>query len=158
MTVAVGQRAPDFTLPSTNGAPLTLSTFFNRSTVVLFFYPQDDTPGCTAEACAFRDMHEAFAAAGAEVIGISSDSIASHEDFARKHRLGMALVSDAGGAVRALYGVRATLGLIPGRVTFVIDKTGTVRHVFVSQFRVKQHVNEALEIVKKLEASGSSQA
>lgn len=157
MTIAVGQRAPDFTLPSTTGAPLTLSTFFNRRTVVLFFYPQDDTPGCTAEACTFRDTHEAFAAAGAEVIGISSDSIPSHEQFARKHRLPMTLVSDAGGAVRALYGVRSTLGLLPGRATFVIDRTGTVRHVFVSQFRVKQHVNEALEIVKKLETPGSSQ-
>jgi thioredoxin-dependent peroxiredoxin len=158
MTIAVGQRAPDFTLPSTTGAPVTLSTFFNRRPVVLFFYPQDDTPGCTVEACTFRDMHEAFVAAGAEVIGISSDSIASHAHFAAKHRLPMTLVSDADGAVRALYGVRPTLGLIPGRATFVIDKTGTVRHVFVSQFRVKQHVNEALEIAKKLGTSGASQA
>lgn len=158
MTVSVGQRAPDFTLPSTTGATVTLSSFIGRRAVVLFFYPQDDTPGCSVEACSFRDAYEGFAAAGAEVIGISSDSIASHERFARKHRLPMTLVSDSGGAVRALYGVKSTLGLLPGRATFVIDKTGTVRHVFVSQFRVRQHASEALEVVKSLEASGSVKA
>lgn len=153
MKVAVGQKAPDFTLPSTNGAPVTLSSLLNRRTVVLFFYPKDDTPGCSVEACTFRDLHDAFVAAGAEVVGVSSDSVDSHEHFARKHRLPMTLVSDAGGVVRALYGVPPTLGLLPGRATFVIDKTGTVQHVFVSQFRVRQHASEALEVVKRLEAT-----
>jgi len=156
MTVAVGQRAPDFTLPSTTGADVTLSALLGRRTVVLFFYPQDDTPGCTVEACTFRDLHDAFVAAGAEVIGVSSDSIASHQQFARNHGLPMTLVSDVGGSVRALYGVRATLGLLPGRATFVIDKAGIVRHVFVSQFRVRQHGRDALEVVKRLEAAGSA--
>jgi thioredoxin-dependent peroxiredoxin len=152
MKVAVGQKAPDFTLPSTTGAPVTLSLLFARQPVVLFFYPKDDTPGCSVEACTFRDLYDAFVAVGAEVIGISSDSIDSHEHFVRKHRLPMTLVSDVGGAVRALYGVPPTLGLLPGRATFVIDRTGTVRHVFVSQFRVRQHASEALEVIKRIAA------
>jgi thioredoxin-dependent peroxiredoxin len=156
MKVAVGHKAPDFTLPSTTGAPVTLSSLLDRRTVVLFFYPKDDTPGCSVEACTFRDLHDAFVAAGAEVVGVSSDSVDSHERFIRKHRLPMTLVSDVGGAVRALYGVPPTLGLLPGRATFVIDRTGTVRHVFVSQFRVRQHASEALEIVKRLEASAAA--
>jgi thioredoxin-dependent peroxiredoxin len=156
MKVAVGQKAPDFTLPSTTGAPVTLSSLLSRRTVVLFFYPKDDTPGCSVEACTFRDLYDAFVAAGAEVVGVSSDSIDSHEHFARKHRLPMTLVSDVGGAVRALYGVPPTLGLLPGRATFVIDKTGTVQHVFVSQFRVRQHASEALEVVKRLEAPATA--
>lgn len=158
MTVVVGQPAPDFTLPSTTGASITLSSFFGRRTVVLFFYPQDDTPGCSAEACSFRDAYEDFVGAGAEVIGISSDSSASHEHFVEKYRLPMTLLSDSGGAVRALYGVRPTLGLLPGRATFVIDRTGTVQHVFVSQFRVRQHAPQALEVVKRLEAQPAARA
>lgn len=155
MKVAVGQKAPDFTLPSTTGAPVTLSSLLNRRPVVLFFYPKDDTPGCSVEACTFRDLYDAFVSAGAEVVGVSSDSVDSHERFARKHRLPMTLLGDVGGAVRALYGVPPTLGLLPGRATFVIDKTGTVRHVFVSQLRVRRHAREALEVVERLQASSA---
>jgi len=150
MTLVVGDKAPSFTLPSATGEPITLSDVLGRRTVVLFFYPKDDTPGCTVEACTFRDHSEAFAKAGAEIIGISSDSQASHESFATKHRLPMTLLTDTDGKVRALYGVRSTLGLFPGRATFVIDKSGTIRHVFVSQLRVKSHVEQALEVVKRL--------
>lgn len=114
MTRAVGEKAPDFTLPTTSGQPFTLSETLGRRTVVLFFYPKDNTPGCTVEACTFRDHYEAFAEAGAEVIGVSSDSEASHADFASKHKLPMTLLTDAGGKVRALYDVRSTLGLLPG--------------------------------------------
>ncbi|HXX65589.1 MAG TPA: peroxiredoxin [Polyangiaceae bacterium] len=158
MTVAVGQRAPDFTLTSTTGASVTLSSFFGQRTVVVFFYPQDDTPGCTVEACSFRDVYQEFVAAGAEVIGISSDSSASHAQFAGKYRLPMTLLSDPGGEVRALYGVRSTLGLLPGRATFVIDRSGTVQHVFVSQFRVRQHSTQALEVVRRLEGLATAKA
>jgi peroxiredoxin Q/BCP len=152
--IDLGDRAPDFTLASSRGGgeTVTLSKLLGRGVVVLFFYPKDDTPGCTAEACAFRDRYDAFADAGAEVVGISSDSVASHDKFARKHGLPMTLVSDPDGRVRAAYGVKSTLGLLPGRATFVIDRDGIVRHVFVSQLRVEQHVRRALDVVRALGA------
>lgn len=151
MSLSVGDKAPDFTLPSGSGEPITLSDLYAKRAVVLYFYPKDDTPGCTVEACTFRDSYDAFADAGAEVIGVSSDSSASHEQFASKHRLPMKLASDVGGKVRALYGVKATLGLLPGRETFVIDRQGVIRHKFASQLRVGKHVEEALEAVKRIQ-------
>jgi len=151
MPLSVGDRAPDFTLPSSSGEPLTLSDVYSRRTVVLYFYPKDDTPGCTVEACSFRDLYGAFSEAGAEVIGVSSDSVDSHKGFAAKHGLPMKLVSDADKKLRALYGVRSTLGLLPGRATFVIDRKGIIQHVYVSQLRFGRHAEEALETVKRLE-------
>jgi thioredoxin-dependent peroxiredoxin len=150
MTLAVGDKAPDFTLPSSAGQAVTLSELLGKRTVVVFFYPKDNTPGCTVEACTFRDQYESFVQAGAEVIGISSDSGGSHDRFASKYRLPMKLLTDTDGKVRALYGVRATLGLLPGRATFVIDKAGVVQHVFASQLRVKSHVEQALAVVRGL--------
>jgi peroxiredoxin Q/BCP len=147
---SVGDRAPDFTLPTSGGKQVSLSELTARGTVVLFFYPKDDTPGCTAEACSFRDRYDAFAAAGAEVVGVSSDSLDSHERFAGKHRLPMTLLSDVDGQVRKVYGVKSTLGLLPGRATFVIDRRGFVRHLFVSQLRAEKHVHEALRVVEQL--------
>ncbi len=151
MTVRVGEKAPDFVLPSPAGNSVRLSDLLRDGTVVLFFYPKDDTLGCTIEACSFRDLHGAFAAAGAQVVGISSDSAESHEHFASKHRLPMKLLSDTDGKVRALYGVRPTLGILPGRATFVIDPTGRVRSVFESQLRFQEHADRALEVVKGLQ-------
>jgi peroxiredoxin Q/BCP len=142
--VEVGDVAPDFTLPSHSGEQVSLRDVLQRGPVVLYFYPKDETPGCTAEACSFRDSYEAFRDAGAEVIGVSSDSIDAHERFASRHGLPFILLADAGGAVRKRYGVRATLALIPGRVTFVIDREGVVRHVFSSQTNMQRHVDEAL--------------
>src|SRR5690606_34936307 len=104
----------------------------DRPCVVLYFYPKDDTPGCTVEACSFRDAYAVFSDAGAEVVGISSDSVGAHKAFADKHRLPFRLLADHGGHVRASYGVKKTLGLIDGRVTFIIDRGGVVRHVFSS--------------------------
>ena len=150
MTLQVGDAAPDFTLASSGGKAVTLSKLHAGKTVVVFFYPKDDTPGCTVEACGFRDSYEAFVEAGAEVVGISSDSVDSHDRFADKHRLPMTLLSDPGGQVRALFGVKATLGLFPGRATFVIDRKGVVRHVFVSQLRAGAHVGQALSVVREL--------
>jgi peroxiredoxin Q/BCP len=161
MTLSVGDKAPDFTLPLATGEPLTLSKLYAERTVVLYFYPKDHTPGCTVEACSFRDQYEDFVTAGAEVVGVSSDSSRSHEAFASKHKLPMKLVADEGGRVRALYQVKATLGLLPGRATFVIDRQGVIRHTFVSQLRVSRHVEEALEAVRRLEGQspkGSAQA
>ena len=148
--IDIGDAAPDFTLHSNRGDEVTLSTFKGKRSVVLFFYPKDDTPGCTAEACDFRDTHARFTSSDAEVIGVSSDSVASHKRFAEKHELPMLLLSDPGGQVRERYGVKATFGIFPGRVTFVIDKEGVVRYVFSSQLRAREHVAKALEIVKGL--------
>ena len=155
--VRVGDQAPDFVLPDRTGKMVRLSEFRGRKAVVLYFYPKDDTPGCTKESCAFRDSYEDFQEAGAEVIGISSDSAESHGKFAAKHRLPFTLLSDQGRQVRSRYGIPATLGLLPGRVTFVIDRDGVVRHVFNSQFQATQHVAEALDALRKLErpAAGS---
>ena len=150
--VQAGDKAPDFTLPSQSGEPVRLHDRLGERVVVLYFYPKDNTPGCTAEACAFRDSHEVFADAGAEVIGISSDSVARHTAFADRHRLPFTLLSDQGGQVRKSYGVPPVLGLLPGRVTYVIDRNGMVRHVFNSMTNIDGHVGEALEVVKKLQA------
>jgi peroxiredoxin Q/BCP len=145
----VGDRAPDFTLPSSSG-PVRLADVLRSTAVVLYFYPRDETAGCTAEACAFRDSYEVFTQAGAEVIGVSDDTVESHRSFAAHHRLPFQLLSDPGGEVRRLYGVSAWLGLLPGRVTFVIDRHGIVRHVFDSQFQATRHVAEALETIRTL--------
>ncbi|WP_017662464.1 peroxiredoxin [Baaleninema simplex] len=148
MAVKVGDMAPDFTLPSQSGESVSLSDFRGKKAVVLYFYPKDDTPGCTAESCAFRDRYETFTNAGAEVIGISGDSVSSHRQFASKHSLPFTLLSDSGDRVRKLYGVPATLWVLPGRVTYVIDKDGVVRHIFNSQLDFQGHVNESMEILK----------
>jgi peroxiredoxin Q/BCP len=147
--IAVGDRAPDFGLPDRNGKTVHLSDFRGKP-VVLYFYPKDDTPGCTKESCTFRDQYQDFQDAGAEVIGVSSDSSESHEKFATKYRLPFVLLSDRGGATRKLYGVPSTLGVLPGRVTYVIDREGTVRHVFNSQLQATQHVAEALQALRAI--------
>jgi thioredoxin-dependent peroxiredoxin len=150
--IQIGDKAPDFTLPAQNGAQVRLRDRFGERIVVLYFYPKDETSGCTAEACAFRDSFEVFAEAGAEVIGVSSDSVDKHAAFAEHHKLPFTLVSDEKGQVRKTYGVPSLLGVIPGRVTYVIDRTGTVRHVFNSMTNIGRHVNDALDVVKKLQA------
>ncbi len=146
----VGKKVADFEAPATDGT-FKLSAHKGHA-VVLYFYPKDNTPGCTTEACTFRDHYEDFQQIGAEVIGISSDDAASHEGFANKHRLPFILLSDTDGAVRKAYGVPATLGLLPGRMTFVIDQDGVIRHIFNSQLRAARHVEEALGILKQLAA------
>jgi thioredoxin-dependent peroxiredoxin len=149
--IQVGDKAPDFTLPSQSGDEVRLSDRLGERVVVLYFYPKDNTSGCTAEACAFRDSYETFTDAGAEVIGVSSDSADKHASFAGQHNLPFTLLADQGGRVRKSYGA-STLGVVPGRVTYVIDRSGTVQHVFSSMFNVGQHVNDALDVVKKLQA------
>jgi len=148
-TLAPGTPAPDFELNDQNGVPHRLSQLRGKKAVVVYFYPKDDTTGCTAEACAFRDDTPKFQALDAEIIGISDDSPDSHHKFAAKYNLPFTLLADPGGRVRKLFGVTKTFGLIPGRVTFVIDKAGTIRHVYSSQLAFQQHVQEALQALAK---------
>lgn len=145
MKVEVGDKAPDFTLPSQTGENVTLSKYFGKKNIVLYFYPKDESPGCTKEACNFRDNYEGFKLLGAEVIGVNSGSVESHRSFAEHHNLPFVLLSDAGDKVRKLYGVPSTLGLMAGRVTYVIDKNGVVRHIFSSQFQPGKAHNRSNE-------------
>jgi peroxiredoxin Q/BCP len=152
--IKVGDVAPDFTLAAANGTTVRLSDYRGKKSVVLFFYPKDETPGCTVEACTFRDSYEEFAEAGAEVIGISADSSDSHVKFAGRHNLPMLLLSDPEGEARAKYGVKPMLGIgvLAGRVTFVIDREGIVRHVKAARFEFKSHVTESLAVLKQFSA------
>jgi len=150
LVVQVGDKAPDFTLPSQMGDNVALAEYFGKKNVVLYFYPKDETIGCTKEACAFRDSYDVFTDLGAEVLGISGQSIESHKSFASHHGLPFILLSDADNRVRQLYGVPATMGFIPGRVTYIIDKKGIVRHIFNSQYQPAKHVGEAKQVLEKL--------
>lgn len=150
--VQVGDTAPDFTLPSQDGKMVSLQDFIGKSALVVYFYPKDDSSGCTKEACSFRDSYEIFRDVGAEVIGISADSEEAHQQFAKRYHLQFVLLSDKDGAVRKRYGVSATFGFIPGRVTYVIDKQGIVRHIFSSQFTPEKHIEEALKTLQALDA------
>ena len=149
----VGEPAPDFTLPRSDGTRFRLSEAVRRGVVVLYFYPKDETMGCVAEACAFRDQYEVFTEAGAEVVGVSADSAESHRRFAAHHRLPFVLLTDADGVVRKRYGVGKALGILDGRITFVIDTQGVVRHVFSSRLLPTRHVSEALAVVREVAAA-----
>ena len=152
MTVEVGDKAPDFSLPSQMGDNVTLSEFLGKKNVVLYFYPKDETPGCIKEACTFRDSYEELANLGAEVLGVSGQSVESHKSFATHYGLPFILLSDQDNTVRKLYGVPSSgLGLIPGRVTYIIDKQGIVRHIFNSQTQAPRHVEEAKKTLHELE-------
>src|SRR5471030_1390632 len=122
-----GDRAPDFELLTNQGSTVRLADYRGKKAIVLYFYPKDETTGCTVEACSFRDEYEDFSAAGAEVIGVSDDSVDSHQKFAAHYKLPFVLASDPGGVLREKMGVTKTLGLLPGRVTLVIDKAGVIR-------------------------------
>ena len=147
--IEVGQSAPGFERVAHEGS--TISTRPPLSQVlVLYFYPKDETAGCTAQACAFRDSFEAFKDAGAIVVGVSDDSLETHRSFAEHRRLPFPLLADESGELRKAFDVPNWLGILRNRVTFVIDKGGVVRHAFQSQLRATQHVEEALRIVRQL--------
>ena len=151
--IAVGDRAPDFDLAAADGSRLRLGELLANGPLVVFFYPKDATPGCTAEACSFRDAFGELSAFGATVIGISSDSAASHAAFAGANRLPFSLASDPGGVVRKAFGVPKALGLLPGRVTYIIDRGGVVRSIYDSMFAPQKHVEAALSVLKSLAAT-----
>jgi peroxiredoxin Q/BCP len=141
-----GDKAPDFTLQNQDGKSVTLSSLKGKK-VVLFFYPKDFSPGCTREACHFRDSFEDFTEAGAEVVGVSADSVESHKKFIESNLLPYTLLSDNKGEVAKLYGVSGFL--LPGRTTFIMDSDGVILHIFSSQTNMRAHIDESLKILKK---------
>jgi peroxiredoxin Q/BCP len=150
MELKVGDKIPNFTAKDTNGSDFDIATIVGHKPLVIYFYPKDNTPGCTAQACSFRDQYEDFKDLGAEVIGISSDSVNSHQQFTRQFKLPFILLSDSDKKIRKLFGVPTGMfGLIPGRVTYVTDKNGVVQMIFDSVLATK-HIPKALEAIKKL--------
>jgi thioredoxin-dependent peroxiredoxin len=149
--IKIGSSIPTFKLPDQNGNLFDISSVLGKKNLVIYFYPKDDSPGCTKEACSFRDQFEVFKEADAVIIGVSGQSVESHKEFAEKHRLSFTLLSDEGNKIRKQFGVTSDLlGLLPGRVTFVADKKGKVIYVFNSQTQATKHVDEALRILKEL--------
>ncbi len=146
----MGDLAPDFPLSSDEAADK-LSDFRGRADVVLFFYPKDDTPGCTAQACSFRDDYAEFRRLGAEVVGISGDSGESHRAFAGKHQLPYRLITDADGSIRRRFGIKKTWGLIPGRASVLVDVDGVIRRIYESQFRPASHVPAMLDALRRVQ-------
>jgi peroxiredoxin Q/BCP len=144
----VGSIAPDFTLPDQDGQPVHLYALLEHQWVVLFFYPKDHSPVCTTEVCAFRNAYHEFQDAGAEVLGISADSIESHQAFRHNKHLPFRLLSDVDGLIAKAYGVPKTFGIIPGRVTFVIDPKRAIRLAYPSLFNAKAHMEKALALLK----------
>ncbi len=147
-----GDRAPLIALQDQNGVERRSDQLAGKA-LVLFFYPKDDTPGCTMEACAFRDSYADLQALGAEVWGVSGDNASSHQRFADRHNLPYPLLVDQNNQLRKAFGVPGVLGLLPGRVTYVIDASGVVRHVFNNLLDGPAHRREALDCLKRLQAA-----
>lgn len=146
----IGDKIPLFELPDKSGKTHSIADYLGNKKLVIYFYPKDDTPGCTKEACSFRDAYEDFVEMGYEVIGISSDDVASHKRFSDKHNLPFLLLADEKSEVRNLFGVpRNLFGLIPGRVTYIVDENGVVVKIIDSLFNAEKHIDEALKIAQK---------
>lgn len=151
MALKVGDKIPNFTAVDTNGTIFESQSVIGIKPIVIYFYPKDDTPGCTAQACSFRDQYEDFTDLGAEVIGVSGDSVDSHQKFAKQYKLPFTLLSDSNKKLRTLFGVPSGLfGLIPGRVTYVADKNGVIKLVFDNSLSATKHIPKALASLKKL--------
>lgn len=150
MELKIGDKIPNFKAKDSNGNDFDSQTLVGIKPLVIYFYPKDNTPGCTAQACGFRDQYEDFKDLGADVIGISSDSIASHQEFTKHYKLPFILLSDPDQKIRKLFGVHSRIfGLLPGRVTYIIDKNGVVQMIFDSMLATK-HIAKALETIKKI--------
>lgn len=151
MSIQIGDHCPHFSLPNQHNELIDINQFIGKKNLVIYFYPKDDTPGCTKEACSFRDQFEVFKSFDCEVIGISSDTIEKHNEFAKKYNLSFTLLSDTTKSVRKTFGVPANLfGLLPGRVTYIIDKQGMVRGLYNSQTDPLGHISKAIETLKSL--------
>jgi peroxiredoxin Q/BCP len=150
--IKIGSSIPAFTLPDQNGNLFDINSVLGKKNLVIYFYPKDDSPGCTKEACSFRDQFEVFTEVEAVIIGISGQSVKSHKEFEKKHKLNFTLLSDEGNKIRKQFGVPTNLlGLLPGRVTYIADKTGKVIFIFNSQANATDHVDEALRILRELQ-------
>jgi len=144
-----GSEIPDISLKNQEGELISLSEYSGKTSLVVYFYPKDDTPGCTAEACSFRDNYVDFEEAGATVIGISGDSVSSHKKFTEKHRLNFQLLSDQKREAEKAFGVpRNLFGLLPGRVTFIFNKEGKLISTFNSATQATKHIKEALKALQ----------
>lgn len=149
--IKIGSTIPAFKLLDQNGNLFDINSVIGKKNLVIYFYPKDDSPGCTAQACSFRDQFEVFKEADAVIIGISGQSVESHKEFAEKHRLSFTLLSDEGNKIRKEFGVPTNLlGLLPGRVTYVADKRGKVIFIFNSQTKATEHVDETLRILQEM--------
>lgn len=149
--IEVGHQVPLFSLKDQNGKMFHIKDWIGKKNLVIYFYPKDDSPGCTKQACSFQDQYEQFKKVDAKIIGISAQSVESHKKFAEKYQLDFTLLSDEHNEVRKLFGVPSSLfGLLPGRVTYIIDKTGTVIYTFNSQTQTTKHVDESIRILRKL--------
>jgi len=155
MVLQVGDKVPDFSAKNSEGNNFNSASVVGKKPVVFYFYPKDNTPGCTAQACSFRDQYEDFKDLGAEVIGISSDSVVSHQKFTKQHHLPFTLLSDNDKKIRNLFGVKPSLfGLLPGRVTYVVDRNGIIQLIFDS-IVATNHIPRALEKIKKIVSEDS---
>lgn len=151
MALKVGDKVPEFTAKDQHGNLFNSGDVIGKKGVVLYFYPKDDTPGCTAQACSFRDQYQDFLLLNTEVIGVSGDNEKSHQKFAQKYRLPFTLLSDSNKKLRKLFGVPTNLlGLLPGRVTYVIDQNGIIRMIF-DHMMAQKHLPKALEQIKLLQ-------
>ncbi len=149
--IKIGSSLPRFKLLDQNGNLFDIDSVIGKKNLVIYFYPKDDSPGCTAQACSFRDQFEVFSEADALIIGISGQSVESHKKFAEKYRLSFTLLSDEGNKIRNQFGVPTNMmGLIPGRVTYIADKAGKVIYIFNSQTKTTAHVDEAIRVLKDL--------
>ena len=146
----VGDKCPGFSLNNQNGEEVSISSLFGNKNILIYFYPKDETYGCTQQACSFRDAYDEFLEYDCEVFGISSDGKKSHDVFANKHNLNFDILSDVNNEVRNMFGVpRSLFGLVSGRVTYLIDKKGNIVWIFNSQINAKKHIEEALNFLKK---------
>lgn len=153
MGIQKGDKCPSFTLKDQHGEEVNIDDLIGKDNLVIYFYPKDDSPGCTKQACSFRDSFEDFKEAGARVIGISSDDEKSHKKFAEKHNLPFTLLADSQKKVRKKFGVPTNLlGFLPGRVTYIVDKKGIVQGVFNSQLSFDKHVPEALKVLASIKS------
>ncbi len=143
-----GEKVPEFKLPDQDGKMFDINSVIGKKKLVIYFYPKDETPGCTKEACTFRDDYTVFNNADAMIIGISGQSVESHKEFADKYKLPFTLLSDKDNTVRKMFGVQTSP--IPGRVTFVVDKTGHIVYNFDSLTQPEKHVAEAMRILKTM--------
>jgi peroxiredoxin Q/BCP len=150
MELKVGDKIPNFLAKDTSGNDFDIKNLVGKKPLVIYFYPKDNTPGCTAQACSFRDQYEDFKDLGAEVIGISGDTIDSHQKFVKQYKLPFILLSDDNKKIRRLFGVPSNMfGMLPGRVTYVADRNGVIKMIFDSMMATK-HIPKALEAIKKL--------